>query len=259
MQLVVIAHDPPVAAVADHALGAGLGGRAVLDLHVEVLGIAARQQFLLQRLPIGGVVDVIGDVALGGAERPRRAAVDGLRGGMAQPGADAARRHPAVGGHLGLGQRRRAPVLGVEVHPQRDGLHVGRGAGGAVLGDDVRAALGPHPSDAAAERGQGKALAEAGEAVDADPCAPHHPHRRVLEPGILDIAVGHVLQPAGQRVEADAARRRAVREPRPAGLAERAHVGVARQKRGVRTAHSMISCARAGVSPAAASRPAPRR
>src|SRR5437660_8704463 len=67
MQLIVIAHDPAVTAVGDHAFGAGLRRRAVLDLDVEALGILPGQQLLLQRLPVGGVVDVIGDVALGGA------------------------------------------------------------------------------------------------------------------------------------------------------------------------------------------------
>src|ERR1700731_2738429 len=36
-------------------------------------GAASEQQFLLQRLPVGGVVDVGGEVAFGGAEPPREA------------------------------------------------------------------------------------------------------------------------------------------------------------------------------------------
>src|ERR1700749_2438854 len=109
VDLVVVAHDPAVAAVAQDALEDRLSGRAELDLDVELLGILAGQQLLLQRLPVGGVVDVVGDVALGGAKRPLAVTVGGFRAGMAQAGAHAPRGHAAVRVHLGLSHRRGAP------------------------------------------------------------------------------------------------------------------------------------------------------
>ena len=61
-----------------------------------------------------------------------------------------------------------------------------------------------------------------------------------VEPGVLDVGVGHVLKPAGQRVEADATRGRAVGKARPARLAERAHVGMARLEPHVITAAHVV-------------------
>src|SRR5205807_2891052 len=67
-------HDPAPASVVQYSLLAWLGGRTELELHVDPPRLLAAEQLLLERLPVRGVVDVAGDVELGGAEAPRRAA-----------------------------------------------------------------------------------------------------------------------------------------------------------------------------------------
>src|SRR5579859_6836893 len=56
--------DPAPLPIAQKALFSGLGGRAVFDLHVDPRGLLRLEQLLLERLPIGGVIDVAGEVAL---------------------------------------------------------------------------------------------------------------------------------------------------------------------------------------------------
>src|SRR5690348_228884 len=70
VKLIVLPQYPPPLALTHDLLGAGLGGGTVLDLDVDVVGVGSGQQLLLQRLPVGRVVDVIGDVALRGPEHP---------------------------------------------------------------------------------------------------------------------------------------------------------------------------------------------
>src|SRR5450755_4599361 len=65
------ADDPAAVAIAQHELLTRLGGRAVLHLGIEALGIGTAQELLLDRLPVCGVVHVAGDVALRGPEAPR--------------------------------------------------------------------------------------------------------------------------------------------------------------------------------------------
>src|ERR1700722_10494367 len=124
VELAVLADDPTPVSVSQDPLVPRLRGRAVFELDVDPLGVGTGEQLLLQRLPVGGVVDVVGDVALGGPEGPADGAVGGfLRDRMAQPGADApGERVAAVDGDLALRQRHRAPLLAVEMDPERDGL-----------------------------------------------------------------------------------------------------------------------------------------
>ena len=70
MDVTVIADDPALRSVAHHELVSGLGWVSELHLDVDAIRFAPGQQLLLQRLPVGRVVDVAGDVALGGTERP---------------------------------------------------------------------------------------------------------------------------------------------------------------------------------------------
>ena len=109
-------------------------------------GSGAGQQLLLQRLPVGRVVDVVGEVALGGPKDQAPPLGRSPRRGMAQPGRHADR-EPAC--------RRRCPArpgsaasagaARVEVDPQRHRLDLG--AEPRPSRDDVGAALGPHPAD----------------------------------------------------------------------------------------------------------------
>src|SRR5689334_6882883 len=78
VKLTVLTQYPAPLAVPHDLLGSRLGRCAVLELDIDVVGIRTGQQLLLQGLPIGRVVDVIGDVALGGAEDPRLRPVGAL-------------------------------------------------------------------------------------------------------------------------------------------------------------------------------------
>src|SRR5205823_4952994 len=65
------ADDPAARAVAQHQLVTRLRGGPVLDLDVELVWLLlAGQQLLFERLPEGGVIDVVGEVALGRPEAP---------------------------------------------------------------------------------------------------------------------------------------------------------------------------------------------
>src|SRR5579871_5742282 len=89
---VVVIHEPPPRPVSKEALLPGAGRRAELDLDVDARRLGAGQKLLLQRLPEGRVVDVAGQVALGGAKAPAACFACRARRRMAQPGA-----HPALG------------------------------------------------------------------------------------------------------------------------------------------------------------------
>ena len=82
--------DPALRAGAAHGVLARLGRRAELELDVDRRRLRARQQLVLQHRPVGGVVDVVGDVELGAAKvpRPRRGIL--RRSRMAQPRLDLA-------------------------------------------------------------------------------------------------------------------------------------------------------------------------
>ena len=69
----VCSGDPEHLAVAHDRGLADVGRGAVLDLGVERLVGAVAGEVLLERLPVDGVVDVPGEVEVGGAEAPRSA------------------------------------------------------------------------------------------------------------------------------------------------------------------------------------------
>ena len=108
----------------------------------------------------------------------------------------------------------RAPPLGIEADPERDRLD--RGA----LAMDRGAPLGGEAADAAAEGAQRMSLTEARERVDPDPGASHDPGPPPLEPGVDQVRVGDVLQPARHRVQPGAARGVGVRDARAHRLLE---------------------------------------
>src|SRR6476660_4226727 len=84
-RLAVAPDDPTARAVAHDPHLAGLSGSAIFDLCVDPLRVGAFEQLLFERLPVGGVVDVRGDVAVGRAKAPIEAvAVDAGRRRMAQ-------------------------------------------------------------------------------------------------------------------------------------------------------------------------------
>ena len=177
-----------------------------------------------------------GDVALGCAERPRLRAAEGWspvprrgRRGMAKPRANPpASGRVAVASVLRFGERHRAPAAWVEMDPQGDCLDVARAGSRSIPGLqalDRGPPLGPHPTQAAAERGQPELLAKAREASDADPRPPHHPHRGLREAGIRDIGVRHILEPASKRVQPGAPRGRAVGKAGARRVGERAGAG----------------------------------
>src|SRR5438270_7913831 len=60
VQLIVLAQYPPPLVLTHDPLGPRLRGGPVLDLGIDLLGIGAGQQLLLQRLPVRGVVDMAG-------------------------------------------------------------------------------------------------------------------------------------------------------------------------------------------------------
>src|ERR1700729_4088325 len=64
VQLSLGVDDPASIAGTDTPLGPGVGGGAVSELGVEPLGIRPGEQLFFERPPVGGVVDVVGDVAL---------------------------------------------------------------------------------------------------------------------------------------------------------------------------------------------------
>ena len=68
-----MARHPDRAIAAQDVCLAWLGPFAKLDLEVGGLRIGPFEQQLLDRLPVGGVVDVAGDVDVGGTKAPRRA------------------------------------------------------------------------------------------------------------------------------------------------------------------------------------------
>ena len=112
-------------AVYEDPLRAWLGGHAELDLGVDLSQLAAspREQLVLKRLPVGGVVDVVGKVSVGVAEAPAPLGLDDARGADgAGARARGARRPIAVDRELSLGQRAREPAGGVEVNPEGDGF-----------------------------------------------------------------------------------------------------------------------------------------
>src|SRR5579875_1957042 len=217
------AGDPAQRAVAQPQLLPRLGRRAVFHLHVGALHLAASQQLLLHRLPVGGVVDVTGDVQLGGPEAPTVALDPAAGERVAQAGA-----HPPAPGrgrvdrHLLPAQRDRPPVLGVKVDPQRHRLHVAARAAALLDRRHRRPSFGPHPPESAAERGQPIGATEAGEAPDQDSRPAHHPRRPLDQPGIHHIGVGDVLEPARDRVQPNPPRRGAVGKPGPEHLLEHA-------------------------------------
>ena len=179
----------------------------------------AGEQFLLKRLPVRGVVDVVGDVALRGAERPAP-----LLGGVrtrwrvAQP-----RGHAAPGGvipvrgDLRVGERHRAASRsgrgGPTGRPPRRRGVTALAPFSPCRRLDRRPALRPHPAEAAAERADREALGEPGKAPDRDPVAAHDPHCALREARVLNVGVRDVLEPAGEGVEPDPPGRGAVREP----------------------------------------------
>ena len=65
-----------------------------------------------------------------------------------------------------------------------------------------------------------RGLAEAREARDGQPRAAHDPQRRLAEAGVEHVGQRDVLQPARERVEADAAARRRVGQPHGEGVLE---------------------------------------
>src|SRR5947209_12318007 len=90
--------------------------------------------------------------------------------------------------------------------PQRDGVDGYPGGTVAVVAVerlDRRAPIRPHPSDSATERAHDKPLREPRESVHCNTVAPEHPDRAGGEPGVLDVRVGDVLEPAGEGVEPD--------------------------------------------------------
>src|SRR4051794_37517000 len=81
--------DPAHRAGAQDLRRPGIRGPAMLDLRYPPPAGLGRDQLLLERLPVDGVVDVAGRVEVGAAERPR--ARRGVRGGgrrMSEPRAD---------------------------------------------------------------------------------------------------------------------------------------------------------------------------
>ena len=63
------------------------------------------------------------------------------------------------------------------------------------------------------------------EALDAQAQAPHDPHAVVGQAGVEEVGEGRVLQPARDRVQAHAARRRDVAQPGPRSIGEDAALG----------------------------------
>src|SRR3954462_15921790 len=108
----------------------------------------------------------------------------------------------------------------MQVHPHTRHLHA---AAGAL---EVHAPLRPQPPVAAAERERLHVLAEAREALDSQAHAPDDPDRLVLDTGVLDVGVGHVLHPAREAVQAyTAARRRVGQAGSQRSAEDAAHIG----------------------------------
>src|SRR4051794_41531954 len=93
---VAAGRDPPHRTVDEHIRLTRVGRRAVLELDVRTRGRGA-DELLLDHLPVDRVVDVTGEVEVGGAEPPgppRRAG--GRRGRGAPPRPPAPGRPPAA-------------------------------------------------------------------------------------------------------------------------------------------------------------------
>ena len=86
------------------------------------------------------------------------------------------------------------------MHPQRHCLHE---RAWFAVARDHGATLGPHPTRAGAERLDAKVLGETRKRSRDDPRPAHHPDRGFGDPGILDVEIGDVLEPPGDRIEAD--------------------------------------------------------
>jgi hypothetical protein len=69
-----------------------------------------------------------------------------------------------------------------------------------------------------------EAIAEPRKPRDLDPRPPDHPHGLLRDTGVLYIRVGHILEPARDRIETSATGRRAVGQPGPCRLGEDATI-----------------------------------
>src|SRR5258706_4552706 len=115
-----------------------------------------------------------------------------------------------------LPQPQRPEGVRVDVNPRRDGLHPGARAGYGG------AALGGYAGGGAAEGAHRHRLAEARERLDPQPSPAHDPPAVPREPGVDDVGVGDVLEPAGDRVKTDPSCARHVGEARDDLALERA-------------------------------------
>ena len=106
------------------------------------------------------------------------------------------------------------------MHPQRHGFDEP-----AVVAAHGAAPLGHEAPGAAAPRRHRDVLVHPGEALDAQAQAPHDPHAVVGHAGVEQVGEGRVLQPAGDRVQAHAARRSDVAQPGPRSIGEDAPLG----------------------------------
>jgi hypothetical protein len=184
-----------------------------LDLGVKAFRLGTTGEQLLERLPVRGVVHVLSDVGVGGAEEPRRARLVTARVRVTK-----ARLHLPTLGRLRiqtverLRQRRREARQRVQVHPDACYVDLAR----VTLEGD--AALGPQTPVAAAEREAVHTLAEAGKALGANAHPPDYPDRLGEHTRIVNVRIRDVLNPARNRIHAHTATGRGIRKADPKRL-----------------------------------------